>query len=353
MFQTLTLCALLSAPAPVAAPEVGADKVELAWRLAEGAVYRVETSGETLSTSTVMETAQTESMEQRRTNHVRVVEVDGRGNMQLSMTTQSLFMRKESPMMTIRMSASRGEDGKPDVDATVTTEIPGFETTSFESFFEAVGANLLDLEYEIVLAPNGAVIRSEVDGDPFASLPADDLATSIAKQAIEMMISPDELAETAVAEMFVKLPAGFVAVADDWPVQHDMNTVGVAMSGTGRTRLHELRDEGDTRVAVLKRDLRYQVGTDELEEKIEELMALSYSQAGLDLKFGVDLSAEALDSSSTVEWDVAGGFCRSIRWEEMNMPISGTIRVGAEAVDMDMKVQVANSRASWSRVETE
>lgn len=349
MFQTLTLCAVLSVPA--AAPTVGADKVELAWRLPEGAVYRVETSAETISTTTAMETEQSETMEQRRTNHVRVVEVDGRGNMRLSMTTQSLFMRKESSMMTIRMSATRDEDGKPDVDATVTTEVPGFETASFESFFEAVGANLLDLEYAIHLSPDGSVIESSVDGDPFASLPADDLATSIAKQAIELMISPDELAETAVAEMFVKLPAGFVEVAGDWPVQHDMNSVGVAMSGTGRTRLDELRDEGGAQVAVLKRDLRYKVDTDGLEEKMEELMALSYAQAGIDLDFGVDLSCEPLDSASTVEWDVAGGFCRSIRWEEMRLPMTGTIRVGPQAVDMDMHVEIANSRASWSRVE--
>ena len=273
--------------------------------------------------------------------------------MTLAMQTDALYMRKSSQALTLTLSAKRDEQGEIKTEISVESKVPAFEIEAFESFFEAVGKNLLELEYRFELDSSGKVLTASVEGDPFANLPQSDRATAMAKQAMEMMISTDELADAAAAEMFVQLPKGFVKVADSWDVTRELNSLGVQMIGSGRGSLYEVKGEGANRVAVIKQSMDYAILTDGLEAKLADLMNLVYQQAGLDVRVELDLRAERVKATSTTQFDLASGCCTTTRLDDLRIPMNGDMKAAGQSVEMEMVVELKSATATWIRLREE
>jgi len=340
-------CALTFAPSGTASR---AEATTIAWQLPIDAQYRVVSTIRQRATTTVAEQVSEETLEQSTTRVVTVDSVDEYGTMSLKVTVDAFTLKKTSRAMTLTLNAVRKPDGKLDVRSSVEMPVELIDTKEFQAFFEALGANMLGIEFSIDLSPTGRVLRSSMKGDPFDHLPAISEATHLASRALEMMVSKDDLADAVAAELFVQLPETAVEVEDRWPVAIDWTVSGIAMSGRGTTTFEKLEDPTGKPIAVLSETIEYQIDTTEYQAKLAELMTLLFVQAGADLEVSIELRTEKMDAKSRARFDVEQGFCRSVQWEDMRLPMSGTMSVGPKSVELEMNVLMEGGRSTWMRV---
>jgi len=334
-----------SSPAP--------EPIELAWRLAEGEQFLVTTDMAMETTTTTMGEPQVQSTENRSTRLVVVEEVDDAGNMHLAISVQAFAMVQGSEDMDLDLTAERDEDGDVVVSAVIDSDNPMLNDGEMQRFFEAFGENLLELTFEMVVTPQGKVLKATVDRDPFVGLPDDSPVLAMTLKALEVMISAEDLPEIAAGEMFLQLSPEPVEPGDDWTVVRAMNVAGFGLSGSGSTRFESLERDGETAVALLVESTDYEIETDGMSEKLDELMRAIFESMELEMETSTDLQGDDFSVESRIEFDVAGGFARQVVWEGQTIEVSGTMEVGDQSMEMEIVTEVSRSSASWERVEAD
>jgi len=327
------------------------DSVALAWKLPADARYRVVSTLEQETSTQVADQVQHESMSQRTTRLVVVDDVDEQGTMDLTVTIDALSMRKVSETMTMTLSAGPDDKGKLQVKATVETTVPAFDTEEFEDFFEAVVTNLVEVGFALRVTPRGQVLSSKASGNPFDNIPATTEAAALATEVLKMMLSPEDLAQAVAAELFVQLPDQRVEAGDHWPVARELSVSGIRMVGTGKSTLQRIDSAGGSSLAMINEQLEYAVITDDFETRLAGLMSKIYEQLGVQVAITVDLRADPISAESNATFDMDGGYCRSVKWNDLNMPMSGTMSVGKQGVDMNMLVEMSNGSSTWTPLE--
>ncbi|MCA8980175.1 MAG: hypothetical protein KDC14_09130 [Planctomycetes bacterium] len=329
------------------------DDVRLAWRLPKDSHYRVVSTLEQETTSTVQEQVQRESMSQRTTRLVTVDDVDEQGTMDLTVAIEALSMRKSSDTLTLTVSAGRNGKGELEVEVTVDSRVPSLDKQEFEKFFEAVIRNLLELRFDLRVTPRGRVLKSHANGNPFTSLPALTEAEQLASQVLQIMLSPEDLAQAVAAELFVQLPDQGVQVGDRWPVARELSVSGIRMVGSGESKLSSVDTTTGVALATIDEKLEYAVVTDGFEAKLANLMTRAYAQFGVNVEVGLDLRAEPLKAESTALFDPDAGYCLSVKRTDIKMPMSGTMTIGKQSVKMNMLVEMTNGSSSWTRLQAQ
>ena len=327
------------------------DSVALAWKLPADARYRVVSTLEQETSTTVADQVQHESMSQRTTRLVVVNDVDEQGTMDLTVTIDALTMRKVSETMTMTLSAGPDDQGKLQVEATVETTVPAFDTEEFEDFFEAVVTNLVEVGFELRVTPHGQVLSSKATGNPFDHIPATTEAAMLATEVLKMMLSPEDLAQAVAAELVVQLPDQRVEAGDHWPVARELSVSGIRMVGAGKSTLQRVDSAGGSSLAMINEQLEYKVITDDFETRLAGLMSKIYEQLGVQVAITLDLRADPLAAESNATFDMDAGYCRSVKWNDLKMPMTGKMNVGKQSVDMNMLVEMSNGSSTWTRLE--
>lgn len=347
LVRLFAVCVALSPLSRSAANE----SVALAWKLPAAARYRVVSAQEQATTTTVKGQVQRETMSQRTTRLVTVDSVDEQGTMNLSVAIDSVSMRKVSDTLTMTVSAGRNAEGVLQVDAKVESAAGAFDSAEFEDFFEAVVTNLFDVRFDLRVTPRGRVLSSKATSNPFDNLPAITEETALAAQMLKLMLSPEDLAQSVAAELFVQLPDQGVEVGDQWPIAREFGISGIRMVGAGKSKLERIDDAAPQPVAVLNEKLEYAVITDDFEQRLANLMTRVYEQLGVKVAITLELRAEPLAAESHANFDMQAGFCRSVEWNDLSMPLTGTMTVGKQGVDMSMLVEMSNGSSAWTRLE--
>ncbi len=353
--NTTALAAPLLALAVLAPPAAGpaSEPVELAWRLSEGEQFLVSAEMAMDTTTTTAGQEQLQSTDNRTTRLVVVEEVDDAGNMHLAVTVQSLVLVQGSDAMDLDLTAERDEDGDVVVVATIDSDNPMLTDGDMERFFEAFGEALLEVTFEMVVTPQGEVLKATIDGNPFDGLPTDTPILEMTLKTLEVMFSAEDLASVAAGEMFVQLAVEPVEVGDEWPVAREMNVGGFGLTGTGTTRFESLEREDERAIANLSETTKYEIDADGMSEKMDELMQTIFESMELEMETSTDLEGEEFTVESSVRFDVAGGFPLQITLAEQTIDVSGTMQVGPQEMDMVVEVRVSKSSATWERVEVE
>lgn len=329
------------------------DAVQLTWHLPKDARYRVVSTLEQETTTTVEAQVQRESMSQRTTRLVTVDSVDEQGTMVLTVEIDALSMRKISDTLTLTVSAGRDGEGELQVDATVETPVTAFDKQEFEAFFASVVKNLLEVRFELRVTPRGRVLSSKASGDPFANLPTLTEEAATASQVLRSMLSPEDLAQAVAAELFVQLPDQGVQVGDRWPVARELSVSGIRMVGTGETKLESIESLTGEAGAVLNEKLEYAVITEGFEKKLAQLMTQAYSQFGVTVDIALELRAEPVKAESTARFDPDAGYCLSVKRSDLSMPMTGTLNIGRQSVKMKMLVEMSNGASTWTRLQAQ
>lgn len=322
------------------------EPVTLHWQLPAGAAYRIDASRSYSTTNVTMGVEQEQFQEDGVVYLATVEDVDEEGDMHLSVVMERVEMVQESEQQTISLSAERDEEGEKVIDVSIEAAAPMLEGDDVQELFEALAGNMLDVEFRFEVTPLGEVVATEVEGDPFADLPADTEVTRMVSEMIPMMIAVDDLPALVSAELFARLPEAPVEPTDTWDVARSLTVVGMEMTGKGTSTLLGVEDG----VAELREEMSYQLDAQGMAQTIEDVTSTIVQSQGGQMEIQVDLEGEDFEAVSLTRFDVAAGHTRSTVWESMTMRVGGTMYVGEQ--DMEMEVEVlAENAFSWEKVD--
>lgn len=344
---SFALASLFSIPEPTSV-----EPVTLAWNLQEGASYLVE-SVSTIETDTITAgQEQEELMTTEQVHLVHVEEVSETGDMQLLITLQSYHMLKESAQLTVELTGDRDEDGEINILVDVESEMEELQGDDVLAVFEAIAQNTMELEFHMLLTPQGIVTESSVDGDPMGDLPTD---TDVAQMMVDVassLLDAEELPGALASQLFSHLSPDAVEVGDEWSVTRVADLGGVHMDGEGNCTLDELKGDVGARHALLTEDLDYAISVDTLEGNMAEMMSKMMGSMGAEMDISVSLAAEDMNSVMSIDFDVRAGFHSSMTWSDILSSVDGSIMVGEMDLDIEVETDTSGS-SSWSLIEDE
>ncbi|MDA1263857.1 MAG: hypothetical protein O2816_02120 [Planctomycetota bacterium] len=341
MFHALATLPLLAAPhlSP------GQDPVRLRWNLSEEATYRVASTQEFVSVTVTQGDTQEQSQVNRATHLISVEGRNDEGNLELSVTLESMGLEQVTPQQKIILEATRDADGAPVVEVDIEAALPLMEGDDVVAFFEALGRNMLELEFEFEVTPQGKVIRAGMNQDPYADLPMETEVTRMAAKTIAMLLDAKDLPAMAAAEMFTQLSPDPVEVGGSWEVAREIVAMGLDLSGAGKATLVSLKDGR----AELREQLTYAVDASGFSAKMEDLMGFLFETMGLELQVEVHLAGEDFKNEVTSTFDVRNGHTLLSTNKNLGFSLEGQMEVGPEKIEMEMEL-TGSYTSRWERL---